>query len=78
MIVNNCHKNVNWKDQVMSVSKVLNAQAHTTQIYTSDPHYAFANSYLAAVADLPKHVGVQGGELFTNLIGQFFHSINIQ
>lgn len=38
----------------------------------------FATSYLAAVADLPKHVGVQGGQLFTNLFGQIFHRVNIQ
>lgn len=46
--------------------------------HTFHPHRTLATSYLAAVADLPKQVGVQGGELFTNLIGQFFHSINLQ
>lgn len=36
-----------------------------------------AISYPAAVADLPKHVGVQGGELFTNLFGQIFRGVHI-
>lgn len=35
-----------------------------------------ANSYLAAVADLPVSEGIQGWELFTNLSGQIFHRVS--